>query len=410
MYMLRLISAVLHEARGSTVSDEALDLRPRRARARRAARRSAARALGVAGGDLAPLVRRRPSRRSRWRSSSSDPHAARRLVRDLDDPRAARRVVRRAARRGARPRAAPPRVRGERRVARLRRRARHVDLALRRRARAATSSSRAPSIATAGRCSRRSSSAASASRRRSSAREQIARPRDEHISEFFSLLARVDGGHGVLRRLGEPDGDVPRARVVLDRALRHVRDRLRRRGLARGRAEVPDHRLVRLGCAALRLGARLRRDGADRLRARSPQPSARTGLARDAHARARPRDDHRRPRLQVFGGAVPHVDARRVRGRADDGDGVHVGGDEGRRVRARVPRARRRRSRRRRTSGRWAFAGHRGRVARDREPRGARAAEREADARVLVDLARRLPADRPLRRHARSADARSCTT
>jgi NADH-quinone oxidoreductase subunit M len=28
MYMLRLISAVLHEARGSTVSDEALDLRP----------------------------------------------------------------------------------------------------------------------------------------------------------------------------------------------------------------------------------------------------------------------------------------------------------------------------------------------------------------------------------------------
>ncbi len=28
MYMLRLISAVLHEARGSTVADEALDLRP----------------------------------------------------------------------------------------------------------------------------------------------------------------------------------------------------------------------------------------------------------------------------------------------------------------------------------------------------------------------------------------------
>jgi NADH-quinone oxidoreductase subunit M len=28
MYMLRLISAVLHEARGSTVSDDALDLRP----------------------------------------------------------------------------------------------------------------------------------------------------------------------------------------------------------------------------------------------------------------------------------------------------------------------------------------------------------------------------------------------
>jgi hypothetical protein len=28
MYMLRLISAVLHEARGSTVADEAMDVRP----------------------------------------------------------------------------------------------------------------------------------------------------------------------------------------------------------------------------------------------------------------------------------------------------------------------------------------------------------------------------------------------
>jgi hypothetical protein len=28
MYMLRLISAVLHQARGSTVTDDALDLRP----------------------------------------------------------------------------------------------------------------------------------------------------------------------------------------------------------------------------------------------------------------------------------------------------------------------------------------------------------------------------------------------
>ena len=50
-------------------------------------------------------------------------------------------------------------------------------------------------------------------------------------------------------------------------------------------------------------------------------------------ARRRPRDDHRRARLQGLGGAVPHVDARRLRGRADAGDRVHVGGDEGRRAR-----------------------------------------------------------------------------
>ncbi len=36
----------------------------------------------------------------------------------------------------------------------------------------------------------------------------------------------------------------------------------------------------------------------------------------------RHRVHHRRPRLQGLGGAVPHVDARRLRGRADAGDGV----------------------------------------------------------------------------------------
>ena len=40
-------------------------------------------------------------------------------------------------------------------------------------------------------------------------------------------------------------------------------------------------------------------------------------------ARPRPRDDDRRVRLQGVGGAVPHVDAGRLPGRADAGDGVH---------------------------------------------------------------------------------------
>ena len=55
---------------------------------------------------------------------------------------------------------------------------------------------------------------------------------------------------------------------------------------------------------------RLRRAAADRHRARA-----------------------RRPLLQGLGGAVPPVDARRLRGRADADHGVHGGRDEGRRVR-----------------------------------------------------------------------------
>ena len=51
------------------------------------------------------------------------------------------------------------------------------------------------------------------------------------------------------------------------------------------------------------------------------------------HARRRPRDDHRRARVQGVGGAVPHVDTRRLPGRADAGDGVHGVGDEDRRAR-----------------------------------------------------------------------------
>ena len=64
----------------------------------------------------------------------------------------------------------------------------------------------------------------------------------------------------------------------------------------------------------------------------------------------------RRPRLQGVGRAVPPVDARRLRGRADAGHGVHGGGDEGRRAR-RVPALLRRRAdRRAATTGRPALA------------------------------------------------------
>ena len=49
-----------------------------------------------------------------------------------------------------------------------------------------------------------------------------------------------------------------------------------------------------------------------------------------------------RVRVQGFVGAVPHVDARRVPGGTDSGDGVHVRGDEDRGVRGARPHPRRR--------------------------------------------------------------------
>ena len=54
---------------------------------------------------------------------------------------------------------------------------------------------------------------------------------------------------------------------------------------------------------------------------------------RAGHAAGRVRAAARRPRVQGGGGAVPHVDARRLPGRAHAGHRVHGVGHEGRRVR-----------------------------------------------------------------------------
>ena len=126
-------------------------------------------------------------------------------------------------------------------------------------------------------------------------------------------------------------------------------------------------------------------------------------------ARARPRDDARRVRVQGLGGAVPHVDARRLPGRADARDRVHVERDEGRRARRHVARPRHRvpRGAAPLDVGRRRDRDH---LARRRQHRRARAAERQAAARLLVGLARGLHADRGRRRERRSARGRSCTT
>ena len=183
---------------------------------------------------------------------------------------------------------------------------------------------------------------------------------------------------GVLRLRREPDDPVPRARVVLDLALHPGRARHAPQGVARGGAEVPDRRQLRLGDPAVRLGADLRRHRRARLQC-DPHGDRRGRLA----LRRRDGDDHRGARVQGLRRPVPHVDARRLRGRADPRDGVHVGRDEGRRPRRDaadprdgVPGAVRDlvdRDRRARRD-----------LARDRQLRRPRATERQAPARVLV--------------------------
>ena len=132
---------------------------------------------------------------------------------------------------------------------------------------------------------------------------------------------------------------------------------MRRAHVARVGAEVPDHRLGRLGDAALRPGA-----SSTARRARPTSPGSRRALGTgDAH---RPAVAHRhgagarRPGVQGLGRAVPPVDARRLRGRADADHGVHGGRDEGRGVRRDAALLRRRADRRRsrlgaRRSPRW---------------------------------------------------------
>ena len=86
-----------------------------------------------------------------------------------------------------------------------------------------------------------------------------------------------------------------------------------REHLARGGAQVPDRRQLRLGDPALRLA----RSSTARPASSASRQIAAAGDADDALLARRPRDDHRRARLQGLGGAVPHVDARRLPGRAD---------------------------------------------------------------------------------------------
>ena len=131
---------------------------------------------------------------------------------------------------------------------------------------------------------------------------------------------------------------------------------------------------------------------------------------RGRHAvRGRDRADRHRARVQGVGGAVPPVDARRLRGRADADHRVHGGGDEGGRVRGADPAVRHRADHRGGRVGagvRDARGGddHRRQRRRDRADVG------QADARLLVGGAGGLHARRARRVDEAGRSARSSST
>ena len=159
--------------------------------------------------------------------------------------------------------------------------------------------------------------------------------RRDHIGEYYALLAAAGGGMAFFVSAGNLMTLFLGPRVVLDRALHPRRARHAPEGVAGGRPQVPRRGKPRLGDPALRLGAHVRRHGRARLR-RDP----RRDRSRRLPLRGRHGDDHRGPRVQGLGGPVPHVDAGRLRGRADARDRVHVGGDEGGGARRHAPRPR----------------------------------------------------------------------
>ena len=171
----------------------------------------------------------------------------------------------------------------------------------------------------------------------------------------------LDRRHVAARRRAEHRHPVRGPRASVDPAVRSLRHRDEAGAFARVGAEVPDHRLRRLGHAAVRHRddlRRYRRDGFQRDRKR---PVEREPGERSADP-DRDRAVRGRPVLQGLGGAVPSVDSRRIRGSAHAGDGVHGGGHQGRRARGVPALLRRRPDRRARQLG----AGARGRSPRSR--------------------------------------------
>ena len=179
-----------------------------------------------------------------------------------------------------------------------------------------------------------------------------ARERDR-ARRALRAAAVLGGGHAGPRLEPGARLDLRGARDHVGGALRPGRHRPRAAREPGGGAQVLRDGSLRLGLLPLRRGARLRRDRQHLARARVASP--RRGGAAGAAARGAGRGAAAGGlRLQGRERAVPHVDARRLRGRPDHGDGLHVRRRQGRRLR-RAPARVRLRARRawRATGSRW---------------------------------------------------------
>ena len=146
--------------------------------------------------------------------------------------------------------------------------------------------------------------------------------------EYFAHAAALGGGDGRDDDGQQPHRRVRRARGAVDPALRAGRVRPAPPGVAGGRHQVLRARLVRVGGVPLRRRARVRRHRLD-LAHRHRRVPAPEHAVRQRHAARRLRAADRRARVQDLGGAVPHVDARRLPGRAQPDHRVHVVGHQG---------------------------------------------------------------------------------
>ena len=319
MYMLRLISGVLHRDVGSAVSDAARDLRPGRAGDRSCRSSRCLLALSVWPAAVSEhsfptgYARRTRQRGGAGRGSGSAaatpavPHGSMSTEGGIDAVKiddAARRLADAlaravAARRGRglpawSPCSSPRRgARAARRVLRARRLRDRRDLRGRRlrpqrRTRRSRSATRSRATGSA-RSARSSSAAAACSRSSCPTRTGCA---TTYVAEYYALLATAGAGmcfllqaHNLMTLfLGLEWFSIALYIIcAIDMELET--------SLESG-PQVPDHRLVRLGRAALRLGARLRRDRAS---SSSRAIAANADSARRAAARG-PRDDARRPR------------------------------------------------------------------------------------------------------------------
>ena len=115
-----------------------------------------------------------------------------------------------------------------------------------------------------------------------------------------------------------PAGHLPRARGAVARGLRPHRHPARLAALDRGGAQVLPARRVRQRFFLYGIAFIYGVTGSTRLD-RIGSLMAAQSMCADADAAARRRAAAGRLRLQGLGGAVPHVDAGRLRGRADGG-------------------------------------------------------------------------------------------